>query len=59
MRTFDDVRIFRDLRATCPLPAILRAHKNLIAGIHPAEAKGFANRVRKQKSHFLLAPLLF
>lgn len=49
MRTFDDVRIFRDLRATCPLPAILRAHKNLIAGIHPAEAKGFANRVRKQK----------
>ncbi len=43
IKTFDDVLIFRDLRAARPLPAIIEAHQNIIAGIHLAEAKGFAN----------------
>lgn len=41
--TFDEVNKFRDLRASCPLSAILRAHHYIIALIHPAEAKVFAN----------------
>ena len=39
------------------MPAILMAQTYIIAGIHLAEAKVFANWVRNPKSWFCVAPL--
>lgn len=57
--TLDDVDNFRDLRASRPLPAILRAHNNIIAGIHPAEAQVCANRDALHKNAVLLVSIFY